>query len=276
MGSFAVGQSTVQQVLPEKETAEVQTAAHREKARRHGRLRSTLSETLLRDCKQEGVKSSVLRLRRGPIRYRRNAMIVCEGDPADYIFLVVKGAVRSCRTYHDGSRGIVTFHYPGELFGWNSAPTHSLSAEAVTDTLVIFFKRKSLLSAAARDGKIANYLLSATTNELRRVQEHSLMIGRLASYRVGTFLVDLSTRMGKPKFLKLPMPLNDIADHLGLKMETVSRAIAELAKCGAITRPSYRTVVLQNRPFLARTTLITLSGYLSWFGRSAFSACLDM
>jgi CRP/FNR family nitrogen fixation transcriptional regulator len=173
-------------------------------------------------------------------------MIVCEGDPTDYIFLVVKGTVRSCRSHQDGSRGIVAFHFPGELFGWSSDPTHSLSAEAVTDTLILFFKRSALQSAAIRDPKIAGYLLAATTNELRRAQEHSLLLGRLAPCRVAVFLADLSMRMGKPKHLKLPMPLLDIADHLGLKTETVCRAISALAKSGSIARSSYRTLVLRS------------------------------
>lgn len=209
------------------------------------------SQALLRDCSQKNVRDSILALRRGPIRYSRNAMIACEGDPADYVFLVLKGAVRCCRTYQDGSRGIVGFHFPGELFGWTGDPTYSLSTEAVTDALILFFKRKDLLSAATRDSRIANYMLTATTNGLRRIQEHALLLSRLAPCRVGTFLVDLSNRIGKPKYLKLPMSLLDIADHLGLKMETVSRTIATLAKSGSITRSSYRTVVLRDRAFVA-------------------------
>ena len=253
---WLAAQNFVQQVSPEKANVDhaMQTAAHRKKVRSR-RSPFTLSELLLRDCGQQGVKSNVRALRCGPVRYRRNKMIVCEGDPADYIFLVIKGAVRSCRTYQDGSRGIVAFYYPGELFGWSTDPTHSLSAEAVTDTVIILFKRKSLLSAAARDSKLASHLLAATTNELRRLQEHSLMFGRLATDRVATFLIDLSTRIGKPKYLKLPMSLHDIADHLGMKMETVSRAIAALAKSGTIVRPSYRTVILRDRAFLARASI---------------------
>ncbi len=208
------------------------------------------SKVLLHGCNHSVVKNSILAFRRGPIRYRRNAMIVCEGDPADYIYLVVKGTVRSCRTYQDGSRGIVAFYFSGEMFGLTGDPAHSLSLEAVTDTLILFFKRKDLLSTATRDIKIANYLLAATTNELRRIQEHSLMLGRLATRRVAAFLVDLSNRMGKPKYLKLSMPLLDIADHLALKMETVSRTIAALEKSGSIVRSSYRTVVLRDHASL--------------------------
>ena len=233
---------------------ELARIAHRRSPQSRSALQSfNFSQTLLRDCNQQSLKNSILALRRGPIRFRTNSMIVYEGDPTDYIFLVVKGTVRSCRSYQDGSRGIVGFHFPGELFGWSGDPVHSLSAEAVTDTLILFFKRKDLLSAAAQDGKIAAYLLAATTNELRRAQEHSLMLGRLAKSRVATFLFDLSARMGKPKNLKLPMPLSDIADHLGLKMETVCRTIAALEKSGAIVRASYRTLVLRNRASLART-----------------------
>jgi len=222
--------------------------AYRKVSRKNSPFRTfNFSQEILRDCNQQTVKKSILALRRGPIRYRRNAMIVCEGDPADYVYLVVKGTVRSCRTYQDGSRGIVAFYFSGELLGLTGDPAHSLSVEAVTDTLILFFKRKDLLSAATRDSKIARYLLAATTNELRRIQEHSLMLGRLATCRVSTFLVDLSNRMGKPKYLRLPMNLVDIADHLALKMETVSRAIATLEKSGSIVRSSYRTVVLTDR-----------------------------
>ena len=92
------------------------------------------SEALLNNCNQQTVMNGILALRRGPIRYRRDATIVCEGDPTEYIFLIVKGVVRSCRAYQDGSRGIVAFHFPGELFGWSGDPIHSLSEEAATET----------------------------------------------------------------------------------------------------------------------------------------------
>jgi signal-transduction protein with cAMP-binding, CBS, and nucleotidyltransferase domain len=91
------------------------------------------SKASLHGCNQQAVKNSI----RGPIRYSRDAMIVCEGDPTEYIFLVVSGVVRSCRIYQDGSRRIVAFHFPGEFFGWSDL-IHSLSAEAATDTQVLF------------------------------------------------------------------------------------------------------------------------------------------
>ena len=210
------------------------------------------SKALLHGCDRQTVTDSILAFRRGPIRYSRGAMIACEGDPTDYMYVVVSGVVRSCRTHRDGSRGIVAFHLPGELFGWSGEPVHSLSLEAATDTLVFFLKRSALLAAAIRDGRIATYLLAATTNELRRVQDHSLLLSRLAECRVATFLIDLSIRMGKSKYLDLPMPYRDIADHLGLTVETLSRTITALEKSGLIARSSWRRLILRDHASLIR------------------------
>ena len=196
--------------------------------------------------------SSILALRRGPISYSRNKVIVCEGDPTDYMFVVVKGVVRTCKTFKDGSRSVAGFHVPGELIGQNGELKYSLSTEAATDTMVSFLKCSALLSLAAQDNRVANFLLNQTANELRRAQEHALLIGRSAKCRVATFLIDLSNRMGQTKYLELPMPHHDIADYLGLKIETVSRSITELERSGVIARASSRTVVLRDRASLMR------------------------
>jgi CRP-like cAMP-binding protein len=210
------------------------------------------SKALLHDCDQRTVKDSILAFRRGPIRHRHNAMIACEGDPTDYMYVVVSGVVRSCRAHRDGTRGIVAFHLPGELFGWSGGLVHSLSLEAATDTLVFFFKRSALLAAAIRDGKIATYLLAATTNELRRVQDHSLLLSRRAECRVAAFLIDLSMRLGTTSYLDLLMSHRDIADHLGLTIETLSRTITRLEKSGSIARSSCQTLVIRNCAALAQ------------------------
>jgi CRP/FNR family transcriptional regulator, nitrogen fixation regulation protein len=210
------------------------------------------SKALLHDCDQQTVKDGILAFRRGPIRYSREAMIACEGDPTDYIYVVVSGVVRSCKTHRDGSRSIVAFHLPGELFGWSGEPVHSLSLEAATDTLVFFLKRSALLAAAIRDGRIATYLLAATTNELRRVQDHSLLLSRLAECRVATFLIDLSLRLGTTSYVDLPMSHRDIADHLGLTIETLSRTVTTLEKSGSIARSWRRILVLRNRVSLTQ------------------------
>jgi CRP/FNR family nitrogen fixation transcriptional regulator len=200
---------------------------------------------------QKLVQRTIVALRRGPIRYHRDQVIVCEGDPADYIFLVMDGIVRSCRTFQSGARSIAGFYLPGELFGWTDLK-HPLAAEAATNALVLYLKRSALLAVAARDSRIASFLLAATTNELRRTQEHALLMSRSARCRVATFLLDLSRRLGTAKYLDLPMSHQDIADHLGLTIETVSRTITELERSELIARISPRTLVLLNRASLFR------------------------
>ena len=214
--------------------------------------RSSFPSAFILEDREKLAKRAVLSVRRGPIRYRRNGTIVYEGDPADYIFMVVDGIVRRCKTFQNGTRAIVAFHTPGELFGWTDEVKHALSIEAATDALVLFFKRSALLSVAAREQKVANFLLTSTTGELRRIQEHSLLINRSAKCRVVSFLLDLSTRIDEMLDLDLPMSHLDIADHLGLSIETVSRTITQLERACLIERVSARTIVLKNRAALAR------------------------
>lgn len=213
---------------------------------------SGLPGSFLLEDSRNLAQRAVLSVRRGPIRYRRNSTIVCEGDPADYVFMVVDGIVRRCKSFQNGTRAIVAFHTPGEFFGWTDEVKHSLSIEAATDALVLFFKRTALFSVAARDQKVGSFLLTSTTAELRRIQVHSLLINRSAKCRVASFLLDLSRRIDETPYVDLPMSHQDIADHLGLSIETISRTITELERACLIERASARTIVLRNRAALAR------------------------
>ena len=212
--------------------------------------RSSFPSAFILEEREKLAKRAVLAVRRGPIRYRRNSTIVCEGDPADYVFMVVDGIVRRCKTFQNGTRAIVAFHMPGELFGWTDELTHSLSTEAAADALLLFFKRNVLLSAAAQEHKVANFLLTTATSELRCIQAHSLRINQSAKCRVAGFLLDLSARTGETADVDLPMSHQDVADHLGLSIETVSRTITELERACLIERASARTINLTNRAAL--------------------------
>lgn len=199
---------------------------------------------------EEMVKRALSALRRGPIRFHRNNVIACEGDAADYIFLVVSGIVRTCRMFQNGARSIVAFYLPGDLAGWADAK-HSLSVEAATDAMVLFLKRSALLSVATRESPVASFLLAATTNELRRTQEHASLINRNAKSRVTSFLIDLWNRSGKTRDLHLPMSHQDIADHLGLTIETLSRTLTRMERSELITRTSHRTIAIRDRLLIA-------------------------
>jgi CRP/FNR family transcriptional regulator, nitrogen fixation regulation protein len=185
-------------------------------------------------------------LLRVPMRFYRDNVIACEGDAAEHIFFVVRGVVRSCRIFQHGARNIVAFYLPGDLFGWTDLQ-RSLSIEAATDTEVLFLKRNTLLSIASRDNRVASFLLAAATNELGRAQDHILLMSKSAKCRLATFFTDLWVRLGKAEYLDVPMSYQDIADHVGLSIETVSRAITDMERSKMVTRVSTRRLLLQNR-----------------------------
>ena len=176
-----------------------------------------------------------------------------EGEASEYIFLVISGVVRSFRSFQNGTRSIVSFYFPTEFFGLSNHPTHLLTAEAATDANVLFFKRSALVSVAKRESRIANFLLTTTLTELQRTQEYSLLISRDAKGRVASFLIDLSKRMRAQNCLDLPMSHQDIADHLGLTIETLSRVITQMENSGLIVRGRSRgDLILNNRHALVR------------------------
>jgi CRP/FNR family transcriptional regulator, nitrogen fixation regulation protein len=200
---------------------------------------------------QRSVKRALSALQRGPIHFHRNNVIACEGETADYIFFVVSGVLRSCRTFQNGNRNVVAFYLPGDLFGW-SDQNYSLSVEAATDAMVLFLKRSALISVAARESRVAGFLLDIATNELHRAQERAVLLGTSAKSRVATFLTELSRKMGSSNSLDLPMSHLDIAEHLGLTVETLSRAITGLEQSGLISRVGTRTLILRNARLLSQ------------------------
>jgi|SRR5215467_338878 CRP/FNR family nitrogen fixation transcriptional regulator len=199
------------------------------------------------------LKQALAALQRGPIRFRRNNVIACEGDDADYIFLVVSGVVRSCKAFKNGGRSVVAFYLPGDLVGWADQKC-TLSIEAATDAMVLFIKRAGLMSIAAHETRVANFLLAIATNELQRAQDYAVLMTRSAKCRVITFLTDLSKRLGKKNYIELPMSHQDIADHLGLTIETLSRTITQLQRSELIARASLRKLTVRNALALSQLT----------------------
>ena len=92
--------------------------------------------------------------------YGRDAEIYGEGEPADYVYKVVAGAVRTYKLLEDGRRQIGSFYLPGDIFGLETGEDHSFSAEAISDSKILVVERKALLSLAARDSEMARQLWS--------------------------------------------------------------------------------------------------------------------
>ena len=175
--------------------------------------------------------------------FARNAEIYAEGETAGYVYKVISGVVRVSKLLPDGRRQISAFHMPGEMFGFEADELHHASAEAVVPTRVVAYKWEGVLGTEKQSASFVRELLSLTVLGLRHTQDHLLLLGRKnALERLAEFLLEMSARMGGSAVLELAMPRHDIADYLGLTLETVSRMFAELKEMGAIKLESARRV----------------------------------
>jgi CRP-like cAMP-binding protein len=184
--------------------------------------------------------------------YARNEEIFGEGEPAEYLYKVVSGSVRTSKILDDGRRQVSAFYMPGDFFGLEVASEHSSSCEAIINTTVLVFKRSAVIERAKRDGRVARKLWEITANELSRAQDHILQLIRSAEERVSSFLLNTAARSQTTNEIDLPMSRQDIADHLGLTIETVSRTMMSFTAAGYIGLPTSRHVVLRNKSALSR------------------------
>jgi CRP/FNR family nitrogen fixation transcriptional regulator len=184
--------------------------------------------------------------------YRKDEEVYGEDEPAEYVYQVIRGAVRSYKLLSDGRRQIGAFHLPGDVFGLESGETHRLATEAILDTTLRLVKRRSLEQAAQSDVRVARDLWSITSGELLHAENHMLLLGRkTAMERVATFLLEMDRRLAKTGMIALPMCRRDIGDYLGLTLETVSRSLSELQNKGVLGLSGARQIVLRNRERLA-------------------------
>ncbi|HMA57201.1 MAG TPA: helix-turn-helix domain-containing protein [Pseudolabrys sp.] len=184
--------------------------------------------------------------------FGRNTEIYGENEKAEYLYKVLSGSVRTYKVLNDGRRQIGAFYLPGDLFGLEVGEVHAFSAEAVSDCKVLVIKRSALTNLAERDPEVARRLWNMTARELQRAQNHIMLLIKTAQERVAGFLLEMSTRSAHLNEIDLPMSRQDIADYLGLTIETVSRTLTQLENAAAIAVPSSRHIVLRNRGALSR------------------------
>ncbi len=185
--------------------------------------------------------------------YSRNAEIYGDDEPAEYLYKVVSGAVRICKLLDDGRRQIAAFHLPGEIFGLEVGNVHRFTAEAVVDSSIVVVKRSTVVALATRDGDMARQLWAHTARDLQQMQDHMLLLGCLsAKERVAAFLLQIAKRMSAGNEFELPMARQDIADYLGLTIETISRTMTQLENDAAIGLVTSRRIVLRDRAVLNR------------------------
>lgn len=184
--------------------------------------------------------------------YGRNEEIYGEGEKAEYLYKVQIGCVRTYKVLKDGRRQIAGFYLPGEVFGLEAGDDHASSAEASAPSKVIVVKRSMVNSRAISDSGLARSLLNLTMTELQRAQSHVLLLIKSAQERVVDFLLDLAERERTDNEVEIPMSRQEIADYLGITIETVSRTLTQLEMSAAISLPTSRRITLRNRPALAR------------------------
>lgn len=190
---------------------------------------------------------------RGPVRHLgKDEELFAEGDRAAFFYRVVSGAVRTSKLLSDGRRQIDAFHLPGDIFGLEAGEEHRFTAEAVGDATVVVYRRCSLDTLASVDAAFSREIVSAMMRALERAQAHMLLLGRKSALeKIATFLLDLSDRLDDGDHVDLPMSRTDIADHLGLTIETVSRTLTQLERRNVIRLPAHRrSIVLRDKEAL--------------------------
>lgn len=168
---------------------------------------------------------------------------MAEEEPASHVFNVTSGTVRLFKLLPDGRRQIIGFARAGYFLGLVSAGNYTVSAEAVDAVTLCRCPRARLQALATSFPLLEHLLLETTVIELAAAQEGMLLLGRkTARERVASFLLGWAAG-GRPfapplRYLHLPMPRGDIADYLGLTVETVSRTLTKLRTAHLVAMPA--------------------------------------
>jgi CRP/FNR family transcriptional regulator len=176
--------------------------------------------------------------------------LILEGDQRTHAFRVLTGAVRLYKALPDGRRQVIAFLAPGECFGLLGADHYAYSVEAIVPSALARYPRVTLEAGLRSNPELSLRLLEAARAELEQAHAHMLLLGRKsAEERVASFLVRLAHRLGNAGngtiALRLPITRQDMADYLGLTIETVSRTLTRLRRQGIIAFASPQDVVLR-------------------------------
>lgn len=174
-----------------------------------------------------------------PIEVPAHKAIFEEASPASHVFNVTAGAVKIYKLLPDGRRQVTGFLFPGDFLGLTHNDSYAYSAEALTPTELCRFPRRKLEALLQEMPKLERRLLGIASHELAAAQDQMMLLGRKsARERVVSLLLMLSNSAVKrgrpPDPVALPMNRGDIADYLGLTMETVSRVLSQLKTKGLI------------------------------------------
>ena len=183
--------------------------------------------------------------------YDAHVPIFCEGDDADFLYEVLEGVICSSRLLSDGRRHVISFSYPGDLVGLSHKEYYRFSCDAVSPAKVRMIPRNAILNAVKDRPELGEKLLQSAADQLAEMHDHAVMLGcKSAIEKVTSFLLVLSKRRADGETIHLPMTRMDIADYLGLTVETVSRNLTKLRLQGVIDLPEAHTVLIRDMALL--------------------------
>lgn len=198
------------------------------------------------DCALCGAFASATTAPRSP--FAPGALLFRQGEPVRLVYRILSGAVISYRLLSDGRRQVTGFHLPGDFLGLEAGVEHATTTEALSRVDALAMERTDLAGRAVTDVGLARALWQVTVRAFRRSEDHALLLARQgATERVAAFLLDFADRMGWPEIMDLPMTRQDIADHVGLTIHTVSRTLSQLQAQGMVEARSSRHVRLLQR-----------------------------
>src|SRR5690606_8112639 len=145
------------------------------------------------------------------------------------VYRVLSGEAISYRLLNDGRRQVTEFHVAGDFIGLEAGLEHRTTAESLNSVTVAAVRRTDLARMSENDGNLARSLWQMSVRAFHRSEDHALILARQgATERVVAFLLDYADRIGALNIIDLPMTRQDIADHLGLTIHTVSRTLSQL------------------------------------------------
>jgi CRP/FNR family nitrogen fixation transcriptional regulator len=173
--------------------------------------------------------------------------IFAEGDDTDVFYKVISGVVRVCKFLNDGRRQIAAFHVEGDVFGIELGTDRLLSAEAVSNCTLIVYRRRNIEQLASKDETVSRQMFQFAMQNLSQAMGHSLLLARRgAAEKVAAFLLDWQARSGEKNIIHLAMTRQEIADYLGLTIETVSRSFSQFERDGLIALLNTRDLRVLN------------------------------
>lgn len=208
------------------------------------------SSSLSRSEWLAGQASGPLLLQAAVLQAEAEAKIIAQGQQAEYCYEIITGCVRTARLMSDGRRQVGEFLLPGDIFGWEALGEHEFGVDAVTPVTLRRVPSCVIERRADSDPAFAQQLRRYSAAQVRVTRRRLVLLGRkTAAERIASFLLEMDDRLpaSEDSVLRLPMSRGDVADYLGLTVETVCRGLAGLRQRGIIAVEHARIAILDRR-----------------------------